>query len=246
MYDSSSPQYWIFLHFQLNTTLHCSSPAGPSSTYCKILYFRLSIIFVVVFITSGPVFVFNGIAHPYLLNTSIIIRMYLKPLLLFEKLCMSTKSAVHIASVPEANTLQANTLLFLNFFRIGLCSSSASSLLQLIPQPSFLFYRLSFVRVSYLSFRGCLWVPPHPVPVTFHHHTRVFPPSFRCLDSRYRVALISRRQRCTVPVQLAVDHGHLIARAVGYMALYTCDMVLQNPSLVVGVYQSPCVYLSLS
>ena len=58
---------------------------------------------------------------------------------------MSTKSAVHIASVPEASTL-----LFFNFFRIGLCSSSASSLLHSISQPSFLFVPI-ILRTSLLS-----------------------------------------------------------------------------------------------
>ena len=58
---------------EYNRTLHCSSPAGPSSTYCKILYLCMSITFAVVVVFAinferlslFPDQLFNGIAHTY-------------------------------------------------------------------------------------------------------------------------------------------------------------------------------------
>ena len=132
---------------------------------------------------------------------------------------MSNKSAVHIASVPEADTL-----LFLNFFRIDVCSSSASSLLHSTPQPSFLFAPI-IVRTSFLSTLSRMPFGSNCCYISSSSSRA----SFRCLDSRYHVALISHPQRCTVPAQPAADHTHPVARAVDYTVLYTCDMVLQNP-----------------
>ena len=177
--------------------------------------------------------IFNGIAHPYLLNASIIIRIYLKPLLLFE----NQQSILHL--------YWKQTL-----FSFWISSKSVCVVHQQahystrFPNQAFSLCRLSFVRVPCLPFPGCLWVPTHPGPSAFHHHTRVFPPSFRCLCSRYRVALISRRKHCTVPAQLMVYHTHQVACAVDFTDLYICDMILQNHSSVAGVYQSPCVYPS--
>ena len=145
---------------------------------------------------------------------------------------MSTKSAVHIASVPEENTL-----LFLIFFPIGWCSSAASSLLHSIPQPSFLFVPI-MVRTSFLSiFSRMHFGSNTSSSCSISSSHACFPPSFRCLDSRYNVAMISHPRRCKVLVQPTVDRGRLIVRVVGYTVLYTCDMVLQSLSLCEAAYQ---------
>ena len=104
LYDSISPQYKTFLHFQLNTTAPCSSPAGPSST-SKVLYLCLSINLERLSLLLDQSFVSNGIAHPYFLNTSIIIKIYLKP-------WITSWKTLHVdqISCPYYNPYQKQTL----------------------------------------------------------------------------------------------------------------------------------------
>ena len=40
-----------------------------------------------------------------------------------------------------------------------------------------------------------------------------------------------------VPAQPAVGHTHSVARAVDYTVLYTCDIVLQNPSSAAAIVE---------
>ena len=150
---------------------------------------------------------------------------------------MSTKSAVHIASVPEATTL-------LIFFRIGLCSSSASSLLHSTPQPSLLFVPI-IVRTSSLSILSRMpFGSSTSSSFNISSSHACFPPSYRC--SRYRDASIYHPRCCTAPVQSTVDHTHQAARAVDYTVQCIYERVTRNPSSIVEVYQLPCVYPSLS
>ena len=74
-----------------------------------------------------------GTAYAYLLNTSIIVRLYLNLLLKEEKGSMLTKAADHISSLQKTIGDRLG-----NFLLIGLCNSSANFSFQLsfLPKPS--------------------------------------------------------------------------------------------------------------
>ena len=147
--------------------------------------------------------IFNGIAHPYLLNAPITIRIYLKPLFLFE----NQQSILHL--------YRKQTL-----FSFWISSESVCLVHQQahystrFSNKAFSLRRLLFIQGPCLPFPGCLWVPTHPGPSAFHHHTHVFPPSFHCLCSRYRVALLVSCCSCSRlcgPVYLSWEFtNHLV------------------------------------
>ena len=94
---------------------------------------------------------FIGTAYPYLLNTSITVRIYLNPLLKEEKACMSTNYAGHISSL-----LKTITDRLANFLLIGLCNSSANFSFQFfffffLPKPSWYLVPIIVLTIKFFA-----------------------------------------------------------------------------------------------
>ena len=118
---------WIYFYFIFFLTM-------ISLIYCKIRCLYLPILYLVWF-NSSKIFwaalviaisflSFKGMTHAYLLQMSMTHNENLKPLLNLLINCISAKSLTQILSIKD-------TFLLLKFLIIGLCNSSANSLLEI-------------------------------------------------------------------------------------------------------------------
>ena len=95
---------------------------------------------------------FKGFFYPYILNTSITISRYLYPLFHLLKLCISTRSTLHISSMWSTIICRRVKLLFMD-----LCNSSASCCCQLISLLNSFFWFLKHLNqaIGFLLIISC-------------------------------------------------------------------------------------------